>query len=142
MPSLRSFGTGWLCSKRITGTVLLIIFSSEESAKNLFVVLICHVISLLMIFCGKDTNLFSNFKILTKKNDQKNRPRDSNDPEWIVVGHLLHHTGVTDHLAVAAQVVLVVVVEWKAVAGTDGCALGIAAVEEHRQQNYQNPNIS
>lgn len=55
----------------------MIIFSSEESAKNLFVVLICHVISLLMIFCGKDTNLFSNFKILTKKNDQKNR-RDSN----------------------------------------------------------------
>ena len=29
-----------------------------------------------MIFCGKDTNLFSNFKILSKKNDQKNRPHD------------------------------------------------------------------
>ena len=59
--------------RQIIGTVLLIIFSSEESAKNLFVILFCRAISLLILFCSKDTNLFSNFKILTKKNDQENR---------------------------------------------------------------------
>ena len=58
----------WNHGEGITGTVLLIIRNHGD--KNLFVILVCRAISLLMIFCGKDTNLFSNFKILTKKNDQ------------------------------------------------------------------------